>query len=63
MSAYAEVTTQQAAEIARVSGSDLGALLDAGTIECRVVGTRRRVRYSSLVAYLEAHDTRRRALA
>jgi hypothetical protein len=57
MSAYAEVTTQQAAGIARVSGAELGALLDTGRIECRTVGSRRRVRYSSLLAYLADRRT------
>jgi excisionase family DNA binding protein len=56
----AELSPRQAAAMLQVSRPHLNQLLDAGSIPSRKVGTRRRIRFEDLVAYLERERARRR---
>jgi excisionase family DNA binding protein len=63
VSANAELTTQQAAELLNVSRPFVIRLLDEGKIEYRMVGTHRLIKTASLLTYLREDQVMRKAAA
>ena len=55
-----ELTTQQAAELMRVSRPSLIKMLDENKLPYRKVGAHRRVRYEDVLRYLESERARRK---
>jgi excisionase family DNA binding protein len=55
-----ELTTQQAAELMRVSRPSLIKMLDERKLPYRKIGAHRRVRYDDVLHYLETERARRR---
>lgn len=55
-----QLTTQQVADILRVSRPHVTKLIDTGQLPCQMVGTHRRVRYDDLSRYKDRVDRERR---
>src|SRR5258708_18957844 len=58
---HSELTTQEAADMLNISRPSLIQLLGENKIEYRKVGTHRRIKFESLMAYKRAADKERRA--
>lgn len=58
---HAELTTQEASELLNISRPSLIQLLNVGRIAYRKVGTHRRIRFESLMAYKRQSDTERKS--
>jgi excisionase family DNA binding protein len=59
---HAELTTNEAAQVLHVSRPYLIKMLESGLIPHRKVGTKRRIRYEDMRAYLEKEKTARREM-
>jgi excisionase family DNA binding protein len=60
---HADLTTQQAADLLNVSRPFMAKLLEDGKVPCRIVGTRRRIRFEDLVSYKQKDgDERQKVL-
>jgi len=56
------LTTQQVADFLRVSRPFITKLIDAGDLECTMVGTHRRIKFENVKDYKERMDAERRKI-